>query len=200
MDIEQKEEEDEKHKKKRNKLTRKSPVRHKVRSHTRKNKHVSNYNRGSGVKKINPFVSKRKVMKEKKIEKWKVMTPSILKRIGIKEEENNYIFYHASYRKNKESILSEGLKPARLKSPEKDEPRFPILYFSPTEKEALWIFPDIEEKPEMADEPIDIYKVRVSKKNIIRQDPYGSDVYSPGSGVSVFITQQIHPRNLELIT
>ena len=70
-------------------MTRKSPTRHRVKSHTRKGKRVNSFLRGSGNQKVQTKRMKVKIKKEKKEHPWLTtkQTKQIVKDHEMKKEK-----------------------------------------------------------------------------------------------------------------
>lgn len=78
-------------------MKRKSPIRHRVKRHTREGKNVSSFNRGHGKNTIKQFTVKRKI--EENSQK------------KIKSKFQTRIAYHITTKETAEKIKKEGFKP-----------------------------------------------------------------------------------------
>jgi len=168
-------------------MKRKSPVRHKVKRHTRKNRPVREYTRGRGreYRKLRTIVRRRidKRLNETRI---KAMNINV-------DKKGNRIMYHAAPTEVELRIMKEGLKPTFLQKPiiggtEGPEPSGKVLYFAVT-SEGAKLF---SEEHDVEEEQITMFEVRIPKSIALYDDPYGY-------GESVYIRNSIEPNKLKIL-
>ena len=162
---------------------RKSPIRHKVRSHTRKNTRVSSFMRGH--RKLRPII--RRIVNKK-------LNETRIKAMNINvDKKGNKIMYHVSPTEVESKIMTEGLKPTFLQKPiiggtEGPEPSGKVLYFAVT-SEGAKLF---SEEHDVKEEQITMFEVKIPKSIPLYDDPYGY-------GESVYIREPIAPSKLKIL-
>ena len=182
-------------------VKRKSPIKHRVKTHKRRGERVDSFVRGSGqrVKLANPSIIK--TTESSKSKYFKYNRETLLNYPDIEKRGNYFILYHASPKRFEKDIIKYGILPRKLPKPVDDEPTFPVLYLASSRKSSLYALDEDneDEVTHPVDEEYYVYTVKVPINTEIFEDPtvgLSKDGKAMSSPDWMFITKKIPLENI----